>query len=355
MSFRDFLYEKIKYKGNAAFQIMLTGSIIMLATALLCGIYFSIRLKQVSVTDDTKYRTYDKHYVLITDYTEQDFWDEIYEGALEEAQKSNIYIERFGEDLSVDCSKQDLLRMAIHSSVDGILVCGDSDPQTAILINEAVDDGIFVATIRQDVEESKRQCFIGINNYDLGLAYGKQILQVMNVDSSKPGKICILMDDTAPESTQSIISLAIQDAFKADPSAIAPEIQIQLIDTTDTFSAEETIRDIFMEEQNFPDVIACLNGTYTQCAYQAVVDYNHVGDIRIIGYYASDVILEAIQKSIVHSIISVDTDKVGQLCAQSIEEYEASGYTNSYVPVEIKVIGKEEAEELLHEEELSGE
>ena len=293
---------------------------------------------------------------MITDHTEQIFWDEIYEGAAKEAEKSNIYIERFGQDLSVDYSKQDLLRMAIHSSVDGILLCGDSDPETIALIDEAVDQGIFVGTIRQDVEESKRQCFIGLNNYDLGLAYGHQILQVMNLNTSLPGKICILMDDTAPESTQSIVSLAIQDAFQtADPSAVLPDIKIQLVDTTDTFSAEETIRDIFMADQNLPDVIVCMNGTYTQCAYQAVVDYNHVGEIKIVGYFASDNILDAIQKGIVHSVITVDTEKVGQLCAQSIEEYEAAGYTNSYVPVEIKVIGKEEAEELLHEEELSGE
>ena len=59
------------------------------------------------------------------------------------------------------------------------------------------------------------------------------------------------------------------------------------IDDSTTFSVEESIRKIFLEE-DVPDIIICLNELNTTCVYQTVVDYNKVGEVRILGNYTSD-------------------------------------------------------------------
>lgn len=354
---------------------MLTGFIVMLATALSCAVYFSIKMKEVTEADTRFYENYDRHYVFITDNAEQEFWDEVYTAALQEGERSSAYVERLGENLNVNYRVEDLLRIANNSSVDGIIFCGEDNEKTVQLINEAVHKGIAVVSLRQDIENSERQCFVGVNSYDLGLEYGKQILELVQNEQAQemrlgisedgtvqaaeqtglpePLKICILADDSMSDSKQNLITFAIRDSFsEAFPGEEnLPDIEVRKIDTSEAFSAEETIRDIFIDSENLPDIMVCLNSVYTECTYQAAVDYNRVGEVKILGYYATEAILDAVDKQIIYSTVQVDTGEIGSQCIKALTEYYESGYTSSYIPISTQVIGKEEAKARLEEME----
>lgn len=362
--------------AGGAFRVMLTGFIIMLLAALFCAVYFSLKMKEVSEADTGTYEVYDRHYVFITDNAEQKFWNEVYAAVKEEGERSNAYVERLGENLNVNYQTEDLLRIAINSSVDGIIFCGEDNEETVKRINEAVRKDIMVVSLRQDIENSDRQCFVGVNSYDLGLEYGKQILEIMDsgqmqetefsisedgtvleqreTDRQRPPKICILEDDSMPDSKQNLITLAIQDSFsEARPGEEnLPDIEIKRIDSSEAFSAEEAIRDIFIDSENLPDIMVCLNSVYTECTYQAAVDYNRVGEVKILGYYTTDAILDAVEKQIIYSTMQVDTQEIGRQCMKALTEYYESGYTSAYIPISTRVIGREEARELLQEAEV---
>lgn len=339
---------------GGAFRIMVIGFIVMLATALSCAVYFSVKMKEVTEADTRSYENYNRHYVFITDNAEQEFWDEVYAAALEEGERSNAYVERLGENLNVNYRVEDLLRIANNSSVDGIIFCGEDDEKTVQLINEAVHKGIAVISLRQDIENSERQCFVGANSYDLGLEYGKQILEIAELEQMQNPRICILEDDTMSESKQNLITFAIRDSFsEAKPGEEnLPDIEIRKIDTSEAFSAEEAIRDIFIDSENLPDIMVCLNSVYTECTYQAAVDYNLVGEVKILGYYSTDAILDAVEKQIIYSTVQVDTEEIGKQCINALTEYYESGYTSSYIPISTQVIGKEEAKARLQEAEV---
>lgn len=368
--------KKIQNKNissNEAFRIMLAGFLVMFSMALFCAVYFSVKMKQISEADIQTYEVYGRHYVFIADNAEREFWNEVYDAAVKEGEKEDAYIERLGENLNVNYQTEDLLRIANNSSVDGIIFCGEDTEETVKLINEAVQKGIAVVSLRQDIENSERQCFVGVNSYDLGLEYGKQILELIrheqiqgteigvSKDSTvseagqgmlqKPPKICILADNSMSDSKQNLITFAIRDSFSEvfPEEEKLPEIEIQKIDASEAFSAEEAIRDIFMDSENLPDIMVCLNSVYTQCTYQAAVDYNRVGMVKILGYYSTKAILEAVEKQIIYSTVQVDTEEMGIQSIRALTEYKESGYTSSYVPISTQVIGKEEAERLLQE------
>ena len=328
----------------------------MLSAAISCAVYFSTKMKTVSEADKGTYEMYDRHYVFITDTAEQEFWDEVYAAAVEEGKRSNAYVERLGENLNVNYQTEDLLRIANNSLVDGIIFCGEDNEETVERINEAVDKDIAVISLRQDIEDTQRQCFVGVNSYDLGLEYGKQVLEIVDAEQMQNPKICILADDTMQESKQNLITFAIQDSLsEAKPGdENLPEIEVRKIDTSEAFSAEEAIRDIFIDSENLPDIMVCLNSVYTQCTYQAAVDYNRVGRVKILGYYSTSAILDAIEKQIIYSTIQVDTQEMGKQCIRALTEYLDSGYTSSYIPISTHVIGNEEAGRLLQEVEDAG-
>ena len=113
---------------------------------------------------------------------------------------------------------------------------------------------------------------------------------------------------------------------------------------------EESIRNIFIEE-GLPDVVICLDELSTSCVYQAVVDYNIVGQIDIIGYYDSETILKAIERNVVRATISIDTEEMGQYCVEALEECRSGGYVSEYFSVGTNLITIQNVREYLGGEE----
>ncbi len=322
---------KNKHKSSSFF--ILGNTILMVLVTIFSFLYFNSRFKE---TQKNRYDIYEKHFAFISNNREQDFWNEVYMGALKEGKEQSIYVERFGNKLFSDYSKDELMRMAIDAAVDGIILEGDGEYKTRELVNEAVNKGIPVITVLKDSSNSIRQCFVGINSYNLGQEYGKQVLKLRNQNTKR---IFVLVDENSPDSSQNIILLGIRETIeKTLGKNHGMEIKAVVVNNEDDFSPEETIRDIIMDSENVPDIMICLDSTYTRCAYQAVVDHNKVGKINIIGYYDSENILSAIEKGIIYSSISVDTEQMGSLCVQALEEYSLTGHVSEYLPVDTKLI-----------------
>ena len=77
-----------------------------------------------------------------------------------------------------------------------------------------------------------------------------------------------------------------------------------------------------------------------------------MGEVKILGYYTTDAILDAVEKQIIYSTMQVDTQEIGRQCMKALTEYYESGYTSAYIPISTRVIGREEARELLQEAEV---
>ena len=65
---------------------------------------------------------------------------------------------------------------------------------------------------------------------------------------------------------------------------------------TGTFETEEAVTDIFQQRDKVPDILVCMDEKTTECARQAVLDFNLAGKVTIIGYYSSEDILTAVEK-----------------------------------------------------------
>ena len=146
----------------------------LLAGLAVCLAVFWQRFLQLSGSEEGVYEIYDRHYVMITGREDSDFWDRVYESALAEGKKRGVYVERFGEDLAVEYGRNELLKLAMQASVDGIIVPGDEEEETIALLQEVVEQGIPVVNVLQDSTGSIRQCFVGNNSYNLGQDYGRQ-------------------------------------------------------------------------------------------------------------------------------------------------------------------------------------
>ena len=332
---------------------MIIGTVIMITAAVVTGIIFRVIARTMRDIEQEEVIGYDRHYAFIAEDSESDFWQEVFNAAYEQAKDYNIYLEDLGSGLGKDFSADELLRIAVNSKMDGIVYSGGASDKVSNLINKAADEGIGVVVLQNDVEASKRQCYVGLNYYELGQMYALQVEKLIAEEESDDITVDILVDGDMSEGASNLIVMAIEDYLREkgeeEGKEYLPEILVTRIEAEDIFSAEESIRNIFLEKDNLPNIMLCVNSVYTRCAYQAVVDYNLVGQIQIVGYFANDTILDAVDKQVIFSTISVDTDEMGKSCIQALFEYNNMGYTNSYLPVGIEVVDQAKAHRMLEE------
>lgn len=332
-------------RSETMILIVIFSSIFMAAAITGLGMaYYKIKIKDMGLVDGQEHRSFGQHYALITDSDDDYFWDSVYKGALEKGQKNDIYVEKFGKDLPLENSVNDLLKMAIAAKVDGIILQAAENSETIGLIDRAVEEGIPVVTVLDDAYTSGRQCFIGINNYSFGKKYGEQILEVADGGTHTA---MVLLDAEGGEYSDNSQNTILSGIHKAlEGSGI--ELQTFSIDRQSAFSSEEAIRDIMMGEANLPEVIVCLNTVDTICAYQAVVDLNKVGEVRIIGYYNSDTVLTAIKKKIIHSTIVINTEQMGAYCVEALRQYIETGSVSEYILINSKLISEEDVDNYIN-------
>lgn len=351
-----------KKQNNYIWYFILT--VLLIAITATAGIFvFSFYIDHFTTEQDAS--PYELYYVMIADDTNTSLWQSIYEGAYIAGLEEDIYVDLLNGSFDNNYSREDLMRIAISSEVDGIIVAADESDEMTELIHAATTEGIPVVTLYGDNTRSDRCSFVGIGSYDLGREYGRQVLEIAQTDTyenlstvskdhdrqmlanvqtsaaEQPISVMVLMNANAQDSGQNILCSGIQETIENEKQ-IGTEIEISLvsIDETNTFSVEESIRDIFMNE-DLPDIIICLNELHTTCVYQAVVDYNKVGQVNILGYYDSDTILKAIDRNVIYATISINTGQMGRYCVKALTEYNTYGNTSQYFIADIALINKD--------------
>lgn len=345
-------------------RILLSVTVIMLLATMVSLIFFRRQMRQVSKPSDAGERVYDKHYALIVDDPDDPMWDAVYQHMRAVGDEKNAYVERLGDNLASTYGKADLVRIAIESRVDGIILEGEESDEITALIYKAGLEGIPVVTVLHDCVGSGRVSFVGINNYSFGNEYGNLILKAateiranrsaqtdQEADSSSVEdevRVLILLDGQSQDTSQSIVYAAVQENIEAAGDAAQKlVIDTERINATSVFRTEERIRDIVQNSEKLPDIVVCLNEQNTASVYQTLVDQNKVGQIYVIGYFDSEMILHGIEKKGIYATVTIGAQQMGSYCVDALDEYVNTGYVSDYFPVDFTCINAENVEEHL--------
>lgn len=332
--------------SRVRFILCVSAVVFMLAIAVTTMLIFKNQIEDVvKQMDVLKPKEYDAYYVMIVSDQSSSFWKSVYQSAKEAGEENNVLVEFMGDELSSTYSKEKLMQIAIASHVDGIVLEADESDSLKSLIEEAVGEGIPVITVLGDNTGSNRISYVGVNNYNLGKMYGKQVLEIAD---GKECNVMVLMTDNTEDRGQNILYTSIYETMEAagytDRTIHMSSVKME---EESAFAAEETIRDIFVTDGNLPDILICLNELNTTCAYQAIVDYNKVGIVNILGYYDSDTILKAIERNVIYSTIQVNTKQIGRYCIEAIKEYQRTGHANEFYTVDTALITSDNIEQFI--------
>ena len=107
-------------KSRSFWFVLILLILITVATAV--AIFWAHRNAHLSGTKEEELKTYDRYYAFITDEENSSFWKEVYEGAHEEGENTDAFVENFASNLAVSYSIEERIRIAVASGVDGIIV-----------------------------------------------------------------------------------------------------------------------------------------------------------------------------------------------------------------------------------------
>ncbi len=109
------------------------------------------------------------------------YWSVIEQGILDGAKDNNIDVKIVYPSLNYNTDQMlKLLKMAIASKVNCIIISGVEDDNYYLTIKEAVDNGIFVVLVDTDMMELKDVVYVGSNNVEAGVLYANNIAKLKN-------------------------------------------------------------------------------------------------------------------------------------------------------------------------------
>lgn len=305
---------------------------------ILVSSYYSKIMEKAGVDTTELNQVYRYQYEMIVDSRNITFWQAVYEIAREEALEHGAVLKLNGTDWGQDYDKADFMDMSIASQVDGIILEYNGEEGLEEKIKEAVEKGIPVVTIVNDAPKSMRQSFVGINDYQLGQVYGEQVAKLVDSDTRR----VLLLLNREKELEQNQIYAEINRAVVAKAGRKSKiRIQAQNLISRSQFDAEEAIRTIFQSPEGPPEILVCFDEVTTECAYQAMIDFNMVGEVNIVGYYTSKTIMDAIEKELIPVTFQMDTAQIGTYSIEALTEFWEVGYANSYYNVDLNIVTKE--------------
>lgn len=291
----------------------------------------------------------DYHFVLVGKALEDPFWKEIYRGARAAAEKNNVALEIVGSDIEKEESELAYLDMAIAAKVDGIITHVTHSNAAKDYIDKAVGKGIPSFTLETDSPESMRRSFIGVNSYNLGTEWGKQLIDLAQ---GEPLRAVMLVGKqgeadglTSEETAEGLMYSGVLDAVREHANITVDSCGV---DRSEPFGTEEALKALIREET--ADVIICTTADGTVSAAETLINMNMVGKIRLVGYHDSKEILNYIKKGILYATVSVDAYQMGYRSVQAMAELKKNGGTNQYITTPVTVITAQNISEYLNDE-----
>lgn len=322
--------------------IIVTGILAASVAVMLVSYYL---LLQNKASGDQEYSSYEYHIAMISDEKDTSFWKDVYEGAVEAGREYGAYVEQVGEGLAERFSMEDAINMAIYEKVDGILLRPSEGRGIKDMIDKACKHGIPVITMQKDVPASRRQGFVGINDYFLGQEYGRQVLKIADENTRL---VTVLFPGASFNETS-------HNWFRLGLSNTVPSEQIRfdfriIWNDRGLNNAEDVIHEIAEGNTEQPDVIICLDEIITQSASRMLRDRNMTDEIRLIGSYVSEDILRGIEEGRIDSTITIDPAAMGRMSMDALMTYKKYHMVSYYTEVDTMLIDRNSASRYRREE-----
>ncbi|MCR5773839.1 MAG: substrate-binding domain-containing protein [Lachnospiraceae bacterium] len=321
--------------------IVATGVIIIVLLFIFVNLIYNRIIDEANMSAPGTGETYARHIAMIVGSPQDEFWQDVYKHAKEDAAERDCFVELKETGNSTVYTLSDLMTISIASGVDGIIVENDGSEGLKEKIDEASDAGIQVVTVLNDAADTKRVSYVGLNPYTAGKMYSEKLIPILKSDKSIKNIAVFMKDDRVDGNDFQIFSDINTELMGNEELADRVTITAVRIPKEKAFGTEEVVQET-LEGEIKPELVICLDSMTTETVYQSIIDMNLAGEVQMIGYYDSPNTVGALKRNNMLMTLVISTEDMGAYASQAVSDAIETGRTNSYYAVNADFISSED-------------
>lgn len=271
--------------------------------------------------------------ILKTETDIAEFWGMLLSGVEKAADEYGVELTVLAAPTETAIDEQiALIYQAIADRPDVIILSAADYDRCAEAAQQAIDAGIGVVAVDTDVNAPGRACFIGSNNYQIGLEMGRQMASYL----PDGGKVAIiqhmLTTTTGIDRTQGVVD------------ALEQAGNIEILGTyccdNKLSKAQSTTAQLL---EQYPDIsgFVCTNEVCNVGAANALVELGAGGRVYVVGCDNSQRQVEFLEQNIIQAIVTQRPLNMGYMAVQQAVEVANGEKTADFVEVACVLITKE--------------
>ena len=253
-------------------------------------------------------------YALVTTGVDP-FWDICKKGGEDAGEELGVNVEVLMPSSGDD--QKSKLEDLLAKGVDGIAVAAIDPNNQKGFFDEVAESSILI-TMDTDAPKTKRQVFVGMDNYDAGWMGGELVKEAIPEGGEVVLFIGRLEQDNAKRRRQGVIDCLLgreKDANRYDApgqSQIGAKYTVlaTLTDQFDRPKAKENVEDMLTKHEN----VAAMVGLFAYnppAILEALKQAGKIGQVKVIGFDENPVTLQAIKDGSVHGTVVQDPYEYG--------------------------------------------
>jgi ribose transport system substrate-binding protein len=232
------------------------------------------------------------------------FWQSIHRGAMKAAEESGAEIFWNGPDRESDREKEiQIVEDFLTRKVSGIVLTPNDDKALVPVVEKVATSGMPCVIIDSAIQTDKYVSFVATDNYQGGVIAAKRMGEILG------GKGRVIVIKYAPGSASTTErENGFMDTIKKD----FPDITI--VDTKFGMDTVETslqaTEDLLTKNTSLDGLFACNESTATG-AIRALQSSGRAGKIKMVGFDAGALLIEALRKGDIDSLVVQNPYKMG--------------------------------------------
>lgn len=232
------------------------------------------------------------------------FWKSVHAGAQKAGDEAGVKIFWNGPEREGDREKQiQIIEDFIVQKVSGIVLAPNDNKALVPVVEKVFEKNIPCVIIDSAVETDKIVCFAATDNYKGGVIAARRMGKILN----GKGKIIVIKYAPGSASTMKREAGFINTIEKEFPG-------IKIVDTKYGWDTVETAlqatEDLLTRNAELDGLYAC-NESTSSGALQALRSHGRAGKIKMVGFDAGELLIEALKSGAIDSLVIQNPYKMG--------------------------------------------
>lgn len=255
------------------------------------------------------------------------------------ARKSGAVLQTLGYDQGdAPSAIARQLRLAAELEPDGVVVSAPLDPLVTEAVDALADRGVPVVALETDLPGSSRAAFIGTNPYSVGVLAAEAVAE----DFPGGADVALVLSRDYADGGARGATIAAGFLYGARD---AGGVRLAMTRTAreGPSASEEIIRELIAEHASI-DVAVFVGARDSEGAARALIEYDRVGELAIIGFDDDPALLELVHLGVVAASIARSPERSGEAAVEAIMTLAKGGRVSAYIDPGLTVIRRREGE-----------